>query len=764
MTGLVVLVVPLAVGFTLAVLESHRARRRQLRTVLGEVRQAKESGSAQARLQYPWVDLSRCIGCGTCVSACPEHGVLDLVHGQAAVVHGSRCVGHGRCAEQCPVEGIVLTLGDLQDRNDIPALSDLEAVDQEGLFLAGEVTGYALIRTAVQHGKNVAVEVAARKASHQGPTATAAPASANSPTSAGVDRSGREAGGDQGMLDLCIIGAGPAGLSCSLEAKRLGLDFVTLEQQSLGGTVSKYPRRKLVMTQPLKLPLGPTLKSQTYRKEELMDLWQQLSEEHQLPIREEITVQSIEKREDGSFEVQAGEFSIRARSVCMALGRRGTPRKLGVPGEEQQKVIYSLIDAAAYQGRRMLVVGGGDSAVEAALALARQAGNEVHLSYRREQFFRLKARNELEALQAVKEGRIQAHFGTRVVAIESDHVKLASVEDDGPEFSLANDDVLVMAGGLPPFPFMQAAGVSFDPALHPEQAVLAEQGTGLRWALYLTMVASLLTLTFYWLHLEYYQAPLEQRVDMAEHDWLRSSRRAGLIFGLTAAACMIANLAYLLRRAHWFPLSFGSLKLWMTTHVGTGLLAFLAAWAHSTFSPESTIAGHGLLCLGALVVTGAIGRYFYSYVPRATNGQELALEEAMREMHQTSQQWTRLHREFGESARQRIAQLLETTRWRRGFWGSLMGLIGSRRRLRAALRDLRNEARQAGVDRMATASVLQLARKVYRSSLTTSHFDDLNRLLSSWRYFHRWLAFLVVLLVIVHVVTALRFVSWEGLL
>ena len=315
MTGLVVLVVPLAVGFTLAVLESHRARRRQLRTVLGEVRQAKESGSAQARLQYPWVDLSRCIGCGTCVSACPEHGVLDLVHGQAAVVHGSRCVGHGRCAEQCPVEGIVLTLGDLQDRNDIPALSDLEAVDQEGLFLAGEVTGYALIRTAVQHGKNVAVEVAARKASHQGPTATAAPASANSPTSAGVDRSGREAGGDQGMLDLCIIGAGPAGLSCSLEAKRLGLDFVTLEQQSLGGTVSKYPRRKLVMTQPLKLPLGPTLKSQTYRKEELMDLWQQLSEEHQLPIREEITVQSIEKREDGSFEVQAGEFSIRARSV-----------------------------------------------------------------------------------------------------------------------------------------------------------------------------------------------------------------------------------------------------------------------------------------------------------------------------------------------------------------------------------------------------------------------------------------------------------------
>jgi dihydropyrimidine dehydrogenase (NAD+) subunit PreT len=742
MTGLVVLVVPLAVGFTLAVIESHRAKRRQLRAVLGEVRLAKQSGSAQARLQYPWVDLSRCIGCGTCVSACPEHGVLDLVHGQAAVVHGSRCVGHGRCAEQCPVEGIVLTLGDLQDRNDIPALSDLEAVDQNGLFLAGEVTGYALIRTAVQHGKRVAAEVAARLVS--GP----APASS-----------------DQKMLDLCIIGAGPAGLSCSLEAKRLGLDFVTLEQQSLGGTVAKYPRRKLVMTQPLQLPLGPALKSKTYQKEELIDLWQRLSLEHQLPIQQQVTVQAVEKLEDGSFEVRTGKQTLRARFVCMALGRRGTPRKLGVPGEEQQKVVYSLIDAAAYQGRRMLVVGGGDSAVEAALALARQPRNEVHISYRREQFFRLKARNELEAMQAVKDGRIQAHFATRVVAIERDHVKLTSIDDeDATEFHIDNDDVLVMAGGLPPFPFLQASGVSFDPALHPEQAALAEQGTGLRWALYLTMVASLLTIAFYWLHLDYYHAPLEQRVDMPEHDWLRSSRGAGLVFGLAAAACMIANLIYLLRRAHWFPLSIGSLKLWMTSHVGTGLLAFLAAWVHSTFSPESTVAGHALLGLGALVVTGAIGRYFYSYVPRATNGRELALEEAMGEMHQNSQQWTRLHREFGESARQRITELLETTRWRRGFWGSLLGLIGSRRRLRAALSDLRLEARQAGVDRVATASVLQLARKVYRSSLTTSHFDDLNRLLSSWRYFHRWLAFLVVLLVIVHVVTAMRFVAWEGLL
>ncbi len=750
MTGLVVLVVPLMVGFALAVLESQRIKRRRLKAVLDEVRDARESGSAQARLQYPWVDLSRCIGCGTCVTACPEHGVLDLVHGQAAVVHGSRCVGHGRCAEQCPVQGIVLTLGDLRKRSDIPALKDLEAVGQNGLFLAGEVTGYALIRTAVQHGRRVAAEVGSRLA--QGRGAEWAKSTADSKVE---------------TVDLCIIGSGPAGLACALEAKRLGIDNVVLEQQSLGGTVAKYPRRKLVMTQPLKMPLGPTLKSQTYQKEELIELWQQLSDEHQLPIREEVMVQSVDALPDGGYLVQSSKGSIRARYVCMALGRRGTPRKLGVSGEEKQKVVYSLIDAAAYQNRRMLVVGGGDSAVEAALALARQPQNEVHLSYRKDRFFRLKARNEAEANQAMAEGRIQPHFGTQVVAIENERVRLQSVGQDTEgckEYEIGNDDVLIMAGGLPPFPFLQAAGVSFDPALQPQQPTLAEQGTGLRWALYLTLLASLFTLAFYLMHAEYYDAPLTTRVDMSEHDWLRSSRGIGLVFGLAAAACMIANLVYLLRRAHWFPLNFGSLKVWMTSHVGTGLLAFLAAWAHSTFAPESTVAGHAFLGLGALVATGAIGRYFYSYVPRATNGRELALEEAMQEMQRHSQEWTRLHREFGEIARHRISELLETTRWRRGFWGSLMGLLGSKRRLRKTLRELCREAQRADVDHLAVASVLQFARKVYQTSLSTSHFDDLNRLLGSWRYFHRWLAFLVLLLVVVHVVTSLRFVSWEGLL
>lgn len=746
MPGFFVLAVTLVIGFILAILESHRANRRQLRLVLGEVRDAKSSGSAQARLQYPWVDLSRCIGCGTCVAACPEHGVLDLLHGQAAVVHGSRCVGHGLCAKVCPVDGIVLTLGDLAERSDIPALSNLEAVGQDGLFLAGEVSGHALIRTAVRHGRRVAEEVAQRLSK--------------------MELSQRE-----GIFDLCIVGAGPAGIACALEAKRLGLNFTVLEQQTLGGTVAKYPRRKLVMTEPLKLPLGPTLKSKTYRKEELIDLWHKLAKDHALPIKEQVTVQSVAQNEKGHYLLASSDGLVQAQFVCLALGRRGTPRILGVPGEQLQKVAYSLIDARAYQDRDVLVVGGGDSAVEAALALSRQPKNRVHVSYRREGFFRLKARNQMEALEAIRVGRIQPHFGTTVVAIEEERVLLKPAEiSDGSEgcvtacganFAIKNDDVFVMAGGLPPFPFLKDAGVSFDPAFHPQQPSLAEKGTGLRPALYFSLLMAMLAFAFYYLNLHYFDATLAKRVEMDEHNWYHSSRSVGLGLGVAAACCMVANLLYLLRRAQWFPLSAGSLRSWMSAHVGTGLLAFLLALGHSTFSPQSSLAGHALLGLGALVVTGAIGRYFYSYVPRATNGRELALEEAMEELQQHTNQWRQLHRSFSESARQEISELLERTRWQRGFWGSLRGLIDSKRQLRLSLHQLREQGLRADIDKSTIRSVLQLARRIHQSSLATSHLDDLNSLLSSWRYFHRWIALLVVLLVIAHVVTSVRFIRWE---
>jgi thioredoxin reductase len=356
-----------------------------------ELARAKQSGSHRARLQHPVVDLSRCIGCGICVEACPEEGVLEMIHGQAVVVHGARCVGHARCATECPVGAIAVTLGDLQDRADIPVLTDrLESTRVPGLFLAGEVTGYALIRTAVVQGTAVADQVAERVERRRSRLNGKAQRTANDP-----------------VLDLCVVGAGPAGLACSLQAKARGLSFVTLEQATLGGTVSNYPRRKLVLTQPVTLPLHGKLTQSTYTKEELMELWARVAREQELPIRTGEELVGVAQAPDGHLVVQTRSGSIAARNVCLVLGRRGTPRKLGVPGEDMSKVAYSLLDAQSYSGRKILVVGGGDSAIEAALGLADQPGNRVTLAYRQAAFSRLKARNDAHLARAVKEKKLE---------------------------------------------------------------------------------------------------------------------------------------------------------------------------------------------------------------------------------------------------------------------------------------------------------------------------------------------------------------------
>jgi thioredoxin reductase len=257
---------------------------------------------------------------------------------------------------------------------------------------------------------------------------------------------------------VIVVGAGPAGLSAALTASERGLSYTLLEQErDLGGTVLHYPRRKLVLVQPVELPFDGRLRGDEYTKEDLLELLQALLRRARLEVHFGERATGI-TREDGVFRVRTSAGEHRARFVVLALGRRGTPRKLGVPGEELPKVMYKLIDAESYAGQHLLVVGGGDSAVEAAIGLARNGQNRVTISYRREKLVRMKKKNEERLAELVRERRVRLLMPTEIVAIRPDGVRLRG--PDG-ELEIPNHYVFVCAGGEPPFAFLRQVGVRF---------------------------------------------------------------------------------------------------------------------------------------------------------------------------------------------------------------------------------------------------------------------------------------------------------------
>jgi dihydropyrimidine dehydrogenase (NAD+) subunit PreT len=745
----------LALAIAVLGLWARRAELTRMAASVAEREQAKTRGSHTARLQFPNIDLARCIGCGSCVRACPEEGVLDLVHGQAVVVHGARCVGHGRCAVECPVGAIAITLGDLESRRDIPALHEnFESTITPGLFLAGEVTGHALVRTAVEHGTVVADEVAGRVLAARGRNVPSLVRAAR------VERSGRIAVVERDepttqVLDLVIVGAGPAGIACALQAKLRGLNFLMLEQDELGGTVAKYPRRKLVMTQPVTLPIVGRLTETTYSKEQLIELWTRVVREQALPLRTGVEFLRVERTAEGVLNVHTKTGVVAAQNVCLALGRRGTPRKLGVPGEELEKVAYSLLDAHSYTHRRILVVGGGDSAIEAAVGLAEQPGNQVTISYRKKSFFRLKARNEARLEETLRTRALQVAYESDVVTIARDHVVMRFA--DGGLGRLDNDDIFVFAGGTPPIEVLEASGVSFDPADRVASAPLVDQGAKFLPALVVSLILSVAVVAWVTLHSGYYTLGRAARATHAEHSWLRPSGTFGMVVGIAASALIVFNLSYLLRRNMrwtWMP---GSLQTWMTSHAVTGILALLCAIVHSAMAPQSTVGGHALTALAILVVTGAIGRYFYAFVPRAANGRELAIEEVRTRLAAISSEWDQGSGEFGDRVRNEVQRLMAETHWQGSFFTRLRALMASERRLRKTLVELRVQGEAEGVAAQHLDSLMAIARRAQRTASTAAHYEDLRSLMASWRYFHRWVALGMVLLVVLHVYNALRY-------
>ena len=719
---------------TLLSLQRRRELRRMARTV-DEVARARASGTDQADLEHPHIDLARCLGCAACLRACPEETVLDLVHGQAVVVHGAHCVGHGLCQEACPSGAISVHVAGLEERRDLPALEpSFEAVGVPGLFLAGEVTGHGLIRSAVEEGREVARSV-------QGRLRGAAPESG--------DRS----------CDLLVVGAGPAGLACALEAQGRGLSVELLEQRAFGGTVAHFPRRKLVLTRPVEFPGYGVLDRESYTREELLSIWGALAQEHQLRIHDHVRFDGLTRDAEGGWRVSTDHGEWHASSVCLALGRRGSPRRLNIPGEDLAKVQTALLDARAYHGRRVLVVGGGDSAVEAALALALQPRTRVSLSYRGAQLTRPHERNLNALHQALAEERIELRLESFVRRIAEHSVVL---ERDGTLEELPNDDVFLLLGGTTPVELLERCGVSLDPLERERHAppaidVQQEERKRLIGSLGVALVLALATGAWVLGQLDYYSLPISARPLASNHEWLRPSAGVGLGFGVLAALLVLVNLAYLLRREAWSPLRFGSLRNWLTVHIVTGILALCTALLHGGMRLGDTLGGHAGLALALLVFTGAVGRYLYAFVPRAASGRDLVHDELRAELEQVFAELEQRDPDFVERARRAVEELVGAAHWRGGFLRRFASLLGARRRARRALQALTAEAREAGRDRAQVQQIAYLVTRAERSARGAAWLEDLRGMLAGWRHLHGWLALLLVLIIAAHVWDALRF-------
>lgn len=752
-TGLVV--AASVVGVAAAIAWFARSRRSQ------EVRDTAALEAAVSRnvhvppSLHPVIDPDLCIGSLSCLKACPEGDILGVVDGAARLIHGSNCIGHGRCAVECPVGAIRLVFGTSERGVDLPEIDEAFESSRSGVHIVGELGGMGLIKNAIVQGVQAAEFLAARL------TAKARAGAAE-------------------VVDVVIVGAGPAGLATALGCRAGGLTFRVLDQGSVGGTVAQYPRQKVVMTETVRLPLFGKFGKRLISKEELLETFVKVCEKGDIRVEEGVKVVGLEGQ-DGAFVLQTSQGPVGARKVVLAVGRRGSPRKLGAPGEELEKVTYRLIDAEQYMGCRVLVVGGGDAGLEAAIQLAEESDAQVCLSHRGAAPTGREA-NKQRLADQVARGRIRLLVDSAVTEIRSDAVTL---DHAGAVVELPNDYLIVCVGGELPLDFLKKMGIDVRRYHGTERTAPRSEGgpialgalprTGagegapavakaargsakqeaarrhrrLAWGLF--ALGAIILAVLAWVGRDYYVMPFKGRLRSPLHASLKPAGAWGHGVGLVATGFMLSNFLYAVRKRWRLLKGTAPISTWLTFHVFVGFMSPLVILFHAAFQSNNMLATGTFLSVLVVVITGIVGRYIYGIVP-SQGGSALEYAEVQGQFERVK---ARLGPLLEELADPKPLKLLFAAAAAPPHADSLAVALARRPFDTLALRLSLGRAHRQFPDwehfREFRASLLRLVQ--LRDQLR--FYRSLKKLLAGWRAFHAVLAIFLVLMIAAHIAVSL---------
>ena len=712
------------------------ARRREHRRARAALDEAVQMELHVPQSLHPVIDPDVCIGSGSCIQACPEGQILGLINGVATLVNASSCIGHGRCAAECPVSAIKLVFGSAERGVDLPEVDGSFETSRRGVYIVGELGGMGLIKNALTQG----LQVAARLRAALGPSTGGGPRPSE-------------------MVDVAIVGAGPAGIAAAVGARAAGLSYALLEQDTVGGAIAHYPRQKVVMTEAVNLPFHGKFGRPFMAKEDLLAALERVIAAAGLEIHERAKVLSIDGHA-GDFLVTSSRGVLRARRVVLAIGRRGTPRALDVPGDDLPKVTYRLVDPSQYDGKRVLVVGGGDSALEAAAMLAEQTSAEIGIVHRAPHFARGRAlnRQKLEALRA--SGRVRAFMSSELAAIEpaAVHVRTGSATRAVP-----NDFVIACLGGEVPGQFLKAAGVEIrrhfgDKAMaNPTFAAEGDAPRDERLAATTLAFIGVAILVFLGIAGgRYYMLPDVLRYRSPQHALMKPSGSWGHGVGILATGVMLLNFVYPIRkRARWLKRR-GSIAPWLRFHVFVGTLTPPVILFHSAFRWGNPLATATYVSLVVVVVTGLIGRFIYGLfrVDAEESKRVAALRARLQPVLAALASVPGLEMDLKRSAA--LAELTALAQAPGPLPASLRELMfrmpGEAWRLRRTIRRLE----PGFVDHRAFPAFRAQAIELRRGDVKLHFHRAFKRLMHGWRIFHVTLSVVLVGLIGAHIWISLR--------